>query len=366
MRRLLVLHPALAPYRIDLFNALHESFNAIFYFYTKQVSSQNFNQNRLIHLLNFAPKFLKYGIPLGYRDRVIRFGILHKILKYKPEIILCSEYSITTFKSILYTKMFMRKTKVYTLCDDSLQIAKDTNGIRKLARAIIIRWIDGVILCNNAVESWYKKTFPKIKTVTFPIIQDEVRLRKDLFRAIDSTTMDMRFKELEAYTIFLYVGRFAPEKNLIFLIHAFSEYLNVADQASKLILIGDGELREELVRLTKKINVSESIIFPGRFEAEELYRWYHVADALILPSIYEPFGAVVNEALIFEDQVICSEVAGATCLINADNGFVFNPHDKNELINILVKLKKKSKNGQHLMAFNFSEKIAELLKFLNS
>jgi glycosyltransferase involved in cell wall biosynthesis len=69
---------------------------------------------------------------------------------------------------------------------------------------------------------------------------------------------------------------------------------------------------------------------PGRYEPKELLAWYHCASGFILPSYYEPFGAVINEALIFGLPVFCSQFAGASFLLNSGEDFLFNPNHMDE------------------------------------
>jgi glycosyltransferase involved in cell wall biosynthesis len=66
-----------------------------------------------------------------------------------------------------------------------------------------------------------------------------------------------------------------------------------------LVLVGKGKLEEELKTMVAELEISNKVIFPGYFSGNELYAWYYAANVFILPSRYEPFGAVVNEALIF-------------------------------------------------------------------
>ena len=78
------------------------------------------------------------------------------------------------------------------------------------------------------------------------------------------------------------------------------------------------------------------MILPGRYEGVALYGWYLCASGFVLPSTYEPFGAVVNEALIFGNKVFCSKYAGASYLIQSDNcGIVFDPLNENDTIDKL-------------------------------
>ena len=66
------------------------------------------------------------------------------------------------------------------------------------------------------------------------------------------------------------------------------------------------------------------IYYVGRKEGIELKAWYLAGQILVLPSSYEPFGAVVNEALLAGEFAMVSENAGATCLINDENGLILD------------------------------------------
>lgn len=364
MKRLLVFHPAIAPYRIDFFNELNSRFSAKFCFYFNTIKSQNFSTESVSSKLKFKPSYLKYGVNLGYRDRVFRFGILQNIIKHRPNYILCSEYSVSTLLALFYVRMFYKSIKIYTICDDSLDIATDCKGLRKVARRIVVNFIDGIILCNEPVLNWYSLKFPKLKTISFPIIQDEKRLRNNLIE-IDKLFHKYQLKYgLENKRVYLYIGRFVPVKNLEFLIKTFSEYIQSGQKKDILILIGDGPLKNDLTDLVKALNLSKHVLLPGRFDDKELYAWYRLSDYFILPSAYEPFGAVVNEALIFGLPVLCSELAGSTYLISEDNGKTFNPFNKQQLLSIFNNFTLTPKNGENLMPFAFGEKLNQVIDFI--
>jgi glycosyltransferase involved in cell wall biosynthesis len=362
-KRLLVFHPSLAPYRIDLFNRLNAAFNAKFYFYRRNITTQKFNQQLLLKQLNFIPGFLNLGIHIGLKNRLIHVGVAKKIFKIKPEIILCSEYSITTLTALLYSKIVLPKTKVYTLCDDSLEVAKDCRGIRKFARSLAVKWIDGIILCNKPAEEWYRKRFPHVNLFTFPIIQDEIKLR-DLIPKITHLVLKIKKQYfIDADNVFLYVGRLSAEKNLRVLINAYAKYLASSNKKSLLCLVGDGSEKEDLVVLTQQLGVEKEVLFPGRYEDKELYAWYLAANCFVLPSTYEPFGAVVNEALIFGLPVICSSAAGSSYLINSKNGHIFNPINENELVELMSNLSEKGRLEASLMPLSFKTEVERLIQF---
>lgn len=369
-KRLLVFHPAVAPYRIDLFNELNDEFDSNFYFFRKGLLSQKFDEKSLESQLNFKPRFLTSGFDFSSRKRMIRFGYLQKIIRHKPNIIICCEFGLITFITTLFTRIFFQKTKVYTICDDSLDIAKNSPIYRRIGRSLCFLFLDGIILGNDFAEKWYNEKFPKMRTVISPIIQKESRILSFANECEAIAKNYLKDFKLEK-NILLFVGRFVSVKNLDFLIEVFSDYVK-KNKNVVLVLVGEGKRKSELQALVERLELKDDVIFPGRFENEALYAWYRVADYFILPSTSEAFGAVVNESLVVGLPVLCSNLAGASCLINERNGRTFNPYRKEELLTVFDevlgtsrKLKDDISINNSLMPYTFMERIKDVKAFLN-
>ena len=369
-KKLLVFHKALAPYRIDLFNRLSEMFETDIYFFNKNMSSQNFDMNTLESQLNFKPKFLTHGFDLHHKGRVIRFGYLKKIIEHKPNLIICLEYSTITFTIALFAKLIYPKVKIYSICDDSVDVARNSSKSRKIGRFLCLKLLDGIILGNDFAGEWYKLNFPKVKTVVSPIIQKEERIVSILNDAQPITQEYIQRYNLESKNVLLFVGRLVEVKNLNFLLEVFSQYASTNNNVV-LILVGDGDKKNELLDLAINLEIQEKVIFAGRFEHNELYAWYRIADYFILPSTSETFGAVVNESLIAGVPVLCSDLAGASSLINDKNGITFSPFNKEKLLSIFNDVFSKDKDFMpkpykihSLMPYTFNQRISDLISFL--
>lgn len=89
------------------------------------------------------------------------------------------------------------------------------------------------------------------------------------------------------------IGRLTKQKNQKFLIDIFQKY-NVLHKQSKLMIIGDGELKESLISYAKVKNCYKNIIFIGKTNIPEKY--YSVFDYFLLPSLYEGLPVVAIEA----------------------------------------------------------------------
>lgn len=329
MKKLVVFHPAIAPYRIDFFNSLNAYFEASFYFLHVDALEQSFNQEELKKRLDFIPHYLSAGV-LGMKNlRPDAFSILRK---QQPEIVFCSEFNILGVLVLLYKKLYNPKLKVFTICDDSKEMALSADAKKVYLRNKLVKRFDGVILANREVVQWYQYTYRmKEKFLYFPIIQEDYQFRKRLEEALPLTAQLAKEYNLSGKRIILYVGRLVTVKNLELLIQSFHLVINKFPQ-TVLIMVGEGE---ELIPLQQKViefGIGENIIFAGKKQGNELYAFYNLGQHFVLPSSYEPFGAVVNEALLAGCFTLCSSAAGSAGLIEeGDNGLLFDPRSQTEL-----------------------------------
>ena len=93
----------------------------------------------------------------------------------------------------------------------------------------------------------------------------------------------------------LYVGRFAPEKNLPLLLHALRMALDAGVDAH-LALVGDGPLRERLLAQAARLGVEDRLTVIGPYPRGELGGIYSSADVFAFPSVVDTQAFVLNEA----------------------------------------------------------------------
>ena len=171
-KRLLVIHPALAPYRVDFFNSLNYNFESTFYFFNDNLLNQKFNQDNLKQSIDFKCNYIKNGF--NFFGRSLRFGITAIIRQEKPDIILLPEYNVLNITVILYRFLFNKKFKIYSICDDNIVVASNATLLRKVLRSFQLKYVNGVILTHYGILEWYKKQLnPNSDLLIFPIIREE-------------------------------------------------------------------------------------------------------------------------------------------------------------------------------------------------
>lgn len=137
---------------------------------------------------------------------------------------------------------------------------------------------------------------------------------------------------------FMSCSRFSKKKNLFRLLHAYARYLRDAPSDPwSLVMVGDGELREELVACRDQLGLKEQVLLPGAISYRELPACYGLAGAFVHASTVEQWGLVVNEAMAAGLPVIVSNRCGcASDLVSPGvNGFLFDPFDIGELAGLM-------------------------------
>jgi glycosyltransferase involved in cell wall biosynthesis len=94
---------------------------------------------------------------------------------------------------------------------------------------------------------------------------------------------------------------------------------------SFLVYAGDGPLRGTLERRAVELGVADRVRFLGFVNQSQLPSVYSAADLFVLPSEYEPFGLVVNEAMLCGCPVAVSDRVGAKydLVREGENGYIF-------------------------------------------
>jgi len=106
---------------------------------------------------------------------------------------------------------------------------------------------------------------------------------------------------------------------------------------SYLVYAGDGPERSNLERRAADLGLTDRVRFLGFLNQSQLPAAYRAADLFVLPSLFEPFGLVVNEAMLCGLPVAVSDRVGAKFdLVRPDeNGYVFPAGDVDALAAVL-------------------------------
>ncbi len=231
-----------------------------------------------------ALKLLGYNVKLVYRN----ISIISKWITTKP-------------KYYLFRFLFSKVNKVVSVGEEALQ---DFNQFFKFpeSKALVIR--RGI-----------------------PIIQpnlSEVEVIKQKYSIADDDF------------VFIHIGHFSAEKNHEFLINIWQKLIQ-KHNTIKLVLLGDGLLRKDILEKVKQNNLSNSIIAPGL--QINIADWLSISKTMLLCSTVEGVPGVVVEASFQGVPTVAVNVGGVKeVLIDGENGILVPSHDENLFVEKCEKL----------------------------
>lgn len=351
---LLVIHPALAPYRVDLFNQLSIDYNLELILIKSQPREQDFDKSIL-------RKYAKFDFNEG-KSQFIGFFLERPFFKFfhyyfqnfrLPDIVVTYEMDIVTIQIIFLSKIF--GFKVYNIEDSNIHMLRDLSFFKFHLKKLLVKNIDRNILTNHLAIKFFRETLKvsAAKIHFFPIISR---------KPSPSSYSEISITSYSEYSrIYLFVGRIEPEKGILQFVENTFSFFN-QNKDSCFLIIGEGSHFNALKKLVRKKCIYHNIVVLGKIERPLLYKYYSISQFFILPSLFEPFGAVIPEALTFGLFCLCSEFAGSSCLINPDNGIIFDPRIGSEALISLRNLhtnfqnvSSDQKNPQNLLPINFDE-----------
>lgn len=135
--------------------------------------------------------------------------------------------------------------------------------------------------------------------------------------------------------LLLAVGRLVPQKGGDLAVRALAQ----VDRPARLVFVGEGPQRDELVALARQLGIQDRVHFAGYVEGAPLADLYRGSDAVIAASRYEGFGIVVAEALSLGKPVVGSSVSGITEQVtHGVNGLIFEKEHVAELARCMRQL----------------------------
>lgn len=207
------------------------------------------------------------------------------------------EFDIVHIHTVLTTCYSIAKiAKKYQKCKVIIHshIAADYSFAIKikndLARPLMNKYADVRLACSrNSAYFLFGKKYGESAVV----IKNAIDC--DKFAFSESIRTEVR-KELEIDDdIFVLgnVGRMSAQKNQLFLLEIFNEF-HILQPKSKLLIVGDGELRTDIENKITRLGLNENVILTGA--REDIYRLLNAMDCFVMPSYFEGLAISAVEA----------------------------------------------------------------------
>lgn len=358
--KVLCFYPALAPYRVDFFNLLGGLVDLKVIFLYENVPSQSHSQEELLKGAKFGCGYLTTGFE--FAGRAFRTGIIRRLREEKADVVVSYEAGPVTAFIVLYRMMFGGKFRLFTTTDDRPAQIEERRGARRFVRDFVYRHVDGIIVTCEESGNAIRRVVgigSNVETPMLPIIHDINLIRSNADEVISRGLEWRRSFAHEGEKVLLFVGRLAPVKNLYWLIGKFAAEM---ENSVCLVFVGSGPEEQGLAAKVKELGLGERVRFEGRLEGDALYAIMSAADALVLCSHSETYGAVVAEAMQWGTPALVRDTCGAKCIVEEGmNGRVFHGDDFASCAREVLSLKKGTESILPLELSDYVERIVARL-----
>lgn len=142
----------------------------------------------------------------------------------------------------------------------------------------------------------------------------------------------------DGYTVVSTITRFTAQKGLAFLVRAAAKALAVNPKIA-FLMVGDGEQRNELIRLAADLGIADKVFFTGFVRGKRWRDAYSLSDVFVMSSVNEPFGLTALEAAHHDNALILTKQSGVSEVLDSILRYDF--WDENMLANQIIELSTK-------------------------
>lgn len=293
----------------------------------KKLGLQSYNDNNVKTLsfkfLNLFPR-LPMGIKLLweivgitlYREYIKMYGVPDIVYVQSMLYAGCVAVKIKKHYNIPYivnehSSAFGR----HKLSDTEIRIAKN------IAAGAAIRYCVSPFLRNHLIEvlgnkeNW--KVIPNfLNTEFFDVVEDNI---------------------LNDNFTFFTAGHLTKNKGHEILLKSFSELIKLFNNV-QLIIAGDGEEYNSLIRMTNLLRIQNSVKFLGELNRIELKKNMQQANVVVVSSFYETFSMICIESLALGKPVVATKCGGPEYIITPEVGLLADRNDVESLTKQMISI----------------------------
>lgn len=314
-----------SPYRVDFFNGLGRHCDLTVWFEAQSESNRAWAIDGLGR--HFRYRFLK-GRTFGL-DKHLNPSIVRALKAEKFDVYILGCYSSPT-EMIAIHWLKLRGLPFILNSDGGFagDERRESRLLRKLKTYLIgsaSLWLSSGQRCTRYLLHYGAD---KARIREYPLASVRLTEREQQPLTASERVL-LKVKERLPGVVLLAVGQFIPRKGFDTLLRAFGRLQRERPGTTcSLLLIGGGPEQPAYERIIEEEGI-RNVAIRGFMQREELLPYWKFADAFVLPTRYDVWGLVLNEAAAFGLPIVTTDQAGAAgeLVRDGDNGFIVQPDD---------------------------------------
>ena len=270
------------------------------------------------------------GYSLGFS--FVSFGIITKLLRFKPQVIFVSAFSAWTLL-VLFLKSWIGWRVIIIYDGSSPSIDRLNSKPHLFYRKMMVRLADALVTNSQGGKNYLTNVLHANESCVFAQPY-QVPTPKALFGQPGETQPTIPPLQKP---IFLFTGVIEARKGLDRLLEACKLLQEQGYHNYTLLVIGDGPKWEELHLFIEANDLRDRVMWVGWVEYSQLGTYFRYADVLVFPTLEDIWGMVVLEAMALGKPILCSKSAGVSeMIVEGGNGHIFDPNQPAELAKLMI------------------------------
>jgi len=345
-----VLTEIISPYRIPTFNILAEdpeiTLKVLFFSETEARRKWRVPKEKV----KFNYKVLRGMVVRKSRHNDSIFfnpSVISELIKEPCDTIMVGGFHHPTIWMAFFYALLTHKRFILH-SESTLRDKRSNNKAKEWMKRFFVRRCSGYVVPGVSQRRYLTSLGAEEGRIWTAPNSVETEIFRDAAEALQSEKGEIRKALGLTEDVILYVGRMVDEKGVPDLIDAF-EIISRLMPSANLVLVGDGPDEAKYKQLCRQRNIKK-VFFLGFQQRENLPRYYAIANVFVFPTHSDPWGLVINEAMLAGLPVVCSRSAGAAedLIRHEQNGFVYDPGDVKSMAGYISRLLKNTELAKQM------------------
>ena len=277
--------------------------------------------------------------------------LIRKIITHKPKYIITG---LVGFVPVLL-KFFFKKIIII----NSIQGYPRFNIFRKLIWKLFYNKSDYLLTMTNKTKQMIENKIG-IENKKILVIENPIISRKIKKLALENIDLNEQF--IFKKKVYCAIGRLTSQKNFFELLEGFKRYSSEIEDNFNLIILGDGELKNDLMNYIKKNNLNNFYLLGFK---KNPYKYLYRSDLYISTSSWEEPGHTLIESGYLNIPVLTSNCPNGPdeIIVDGYNGLKYQLGNINDLLDKIKKFNNLDIKAKKNMTINLKKIVANYTQF---
>lgn len=295
---------------------------------TSEPNDWNVTNFKVIECISDRSKSYLHDLLLQFKHSLTILSVIKKI---NPDIVHIHSFDYIHPFMIAFTNIFISKFKnlvISTWGTDVIESQSKLITARGLfAKKLLLKQAKEITATSNYLASMTAKISPKNSNIHIIPFGIDCMLFKRKNRNKKNSHLKIG-----------YIKHLTPKYGPDVLLKAFAIIFKYFENL-KLVMVGHGEMEEELKKMAIRLGIRDSVEFTGYLQNEQIPAVLEKVDIFAMPSIIEAFGVAALEAQAMEIPVVASKVGGISeVVLDKETGILVEPKNVDQFASALKML----------------------------